>query len=78
MFDFLNTIILNVVLVLHCIYSSNKIMHLYIALGFYAFQSFFFAVIYDLWIIHSSYFISGFGAGNKMIDPLCSHIGIAF
>ena len=23
-----------------------------------------------------SYFISGFGAGNKMIDLLCSHIGI--
>ena len=71
-------IILNVVLVLPCIYSSNIIMHLYISLGFYAFQSVFFAVIYDLWIIHSSYFISGFGAGNKMIDPLCSHIGIAF
>ena len=35
------------------------------------------AVIYYLWIIHtSSYFISGFGAGNKMIDLLCSHIGI--
>ena len=50
-------------------------MHLYISLGFYAFQSVFFAVIYDLWIIHSSYFISGFDAGNKMID-LCSHIGI--
>ena len=27
-------------------------------------------------IIHSSYFISGFGARNKMIDLLCSHIGI--
>ena len=51
-------------------------MHLYIYLGFYAFQSVFFAVIYDLWIIHSSYFISGFGAGNKMIDLLCAHIGI--
>ena len=52
-------------------------MHLYnISLGFYAFQSVFFAVIYDLWIIHSSYFISGVGAGNKMIDLLCSHIGI--
>ena len=44
-------------------------MHLYISLGFYAFQSVFFAVIYDLWIIHNSYFISGFGAQNKMIDP---------
>ena len=44
-------------------------LNLYISLGFYAFQSVFFAVIYDLWIIHSSYFISGFGAGNKMIDP---------
>ena len=45
-------------------------MHLYISLGSYAFQSVFFAVIYDLWIIHSRYFISGFGAGNKAIDPL--------
>ena len=53
-------------------------MHLYISLGFYAIQSVFFAVIYVLWIIHSSYFISGFGAGNEMIDPLCSHIAIAF
>ena len=44
-------------------------MHLYISLGLYAFQSVFFAVIYDLWIIHSRYFVSGFGAGNKMIDP---------
>ena len=35
-----------------------------------------YAVICDLCIIHSSYFISGFGAGNKMIDLLCSHIGI--
>ena len=41
---------------------------LYICLGFYAFQNVFFAVLYDLWIIHSSYFISGFGAGNKMTD----------
>ena len=53
-------------------------MHLYISLGFYAFQSVFFAVIYDLWIIHSSYFISGFSAGNKMIDPLRSHILINY
>ena len=51
-------------------------MHLYISLGFHAFQSVFFTVIYDLWIIHSRYFISGFGPGNKMIDLLCSHIGI--
>ena len=53
-------------------------MHLYIglSLGFYVFQSVFFAVMYDLWIIHSSYFISGFGARNKMIDLLCSHISI--
>ena len=48
---------------------------MYISLGVYAFQSVFFAVIYDLWVIHSSYFISGFGAGNKMLN-LCSHIGI--
>ena len=39
-----------------------------------AFQSVFFAVIYDLWIIHRNYFISGFGAGNKMIDLLRSVI----
>ena len=44
-------------------------MHLYISLSFYAFQSVFFAAIYDVWILHSSYFIFGFGAGNKMIDP---------
>ena len=68
-------IILNVVSLHRCTYSSDIIMHLYISFGFYAFQSVFFAVIYDLWIIHSSYFIYGFGAGNKMID-LCSHIGI--
>ena len=42
--------------------------------GFYAFQSVFFSVIYVLWSIHSSYFISGFGARNKMIDLICSHI----
>ena len=42
-------------------------MHLYI-LGFYAFQSVFFATIYNSYVIRSSYFISGFGAGNKMID----------
>ena len=34
-----------------------------------------FHFIHDLWIIHNSYFISGCGAGNKMIDLLCSHIG---
>ena len=51
-------------------------MNLYISLGFYAYQSVFFAVTYALWIIHSSYFISGFDAGNIMIDFLCSHIGI--
>ena len=50
-------------------------MHLYISSDLYAFKSDFFAVIYDLWIIHSGYFISGFGSGNKMIG-LCSHIGI--
>ena len=41
-------------------------MHLYI---FYASQSVFFATIYNLHVIHNSYFISGFGAGNNMIDP---------
>ena len=35
-------------------------MHLYIFLGF------FFSSMYNLCVIH---FISGFGAGNKMIDP---------
>ena len=43
---------------------------------FIRFQIVFFAVIYDLLIIHSSYFNSGFVAGNKMIDLLCSHISI--
>ena len=44
-------------------------MHLYISLGFYAFQSVLFCCQkYDLFIIHSSCFISGFGAGNKMTD----------
>ena len=51
-------------------------MQLYISLGFYALQNVFFAIICDLWIIHSSYFIPGFVAGNTMIDLLCSHIGI--
>ena len=50
-------------------------MYLYVSLSFYAFESVFFSVIYNLWIIRISYFISRFGAGNKMID-LCSHIGI--
>ena len=50
-------------------------MYLYISLSFYAFESVFFSVIYDLWIIRISYCISRFGAGNKMIG-LCSHIGI--
>ena len=81
MFAFLKyyiIIILNIVLLHHCTYSSNIMMHLYLSLGFYAFQSVFFVVIYYLWIIHSSYLISSLGAENKMIDPLCSHIGIAF
>ena len=43
---------------------------MYIFLGFYAFQSVFFATIYNYHAIHSSYFISGFGARNKMIDPI--------
>ena len=30
--------------------------------------SVFFATIYNKYVIRSSYFISGFGAGNKMID----------
>ena len=43
-------------------------MHLYLSLGFYTIQRVFFAVLYELWIINSSDFISGFGAGNKIID----------
>ena len=49
-------------------------MHLYISLCFYAFQSVFFAVIYDLWIIHSSYFISGFCAGKNDRPPTFTYI----
>ena len=59
----------------HCLtaYSSycSIIMHLYIyILGFYAFQSVFFATIYNYHAIHSSYFTSCFGTGKKMIDIL--------
>ena len=55
----------DVVLLHHCTYSSNIIMHLYISLGFYAFQNVFFVVvIYDLGIINSSCFISGCVAGK--------------
>ena len=74
MFDFYY-IMLNVVLLHHCTDSSTIIMHLYISLGFYAFQSVFFDVIYDLWIIHSSYFIYFIWCG-KQIDrpPTFTHI----
>ena len=50
-----------------CVY----FMYLVYILGFYAFQSVVFATIYNtsLYVIHRSYFISGCGEGNKMIDP---------
>ena len=48
-------IILNVVFITSLYILQYIIMHLYISLGFYAFQSVFFAVLYDLWIIHSSH-----------------------
>ena len=57
---------------------KSKLLDRQMEIGVYhhiRFPECFFAVIYDLWIIHSSYLISCFGAGNKMID-LCSHIGI--
>ena len=47
------------------IYTSNIIMHLYISSGFYTFQTVILAAIYDLYIIHSSYFISDFGEGKN-------------
>ena len=43
--------------------------YMYYMYVFYALQSVFLAIIYNKYVIHSSYFISGFGAGNKMIDP---------
>ena len=51
-------------LYLHDIIFNFKKYHII----FYAFQSVFFATIYNYYVIRSSYFISGFGAGNKMID----------
>ena len=71
MFAFLKyyiIIILNIVLLHHCTYSSNIMMHLYLSLGFYAFQSVFFVVIYYLWIIHSSYLISVWSWRGKQND----------
>ena len=44
-------------------------MHLFVSLGFYVFQSVFFATTYHMCFTHSSYFISGFGARN-----MCRHI----
>ena len=53
----------------YCIHQLPWLLHHnYVLLGFYAFQSVFFANIYNKYVIHSSYFMSGFGAGNKMID----------
>ena len=45
------------------------IVDLYIFLVSTLSRVFLFATIYNYYVIHSSYFISGFGAGNKMIDP---------
>ena len=46
-------------------------MHLHVFSDFYAFQIVFFATTYHLCIIHSRYFIFGFGAGH-----ICLHIVI--
>ena len=51
----------------------NIIMQIYLSLDFYAFQSipeYFFATTYHMFIIHSSYLISGFGAGNISLNIL--------
>ena len=45
-------------------------MQIYLSLGFYAFQSIFFATSYHMFIIHSVYLISGFGAGNIFFNIL--------
>ena len=42
---------------------------MYVELVAYAFQSVCFSTTYHLYIMHTSYFISGFGAGN-----ICLHI----
>ena len=44
-------------------------MHFIYILDFYAFQSVFFATIFNKHVIHNSYFFSDFGAGKNMIDP---------
>ena len=46
------------------------VMQIYLSLGFYAFQSIFSATTYHMFIIHSSYLISGFGAGNIFLNIL--------
>ena len=48
----------------------NIFMNIYISLGFYAFQSIFFATTYHMCFIHSSYLISGFGARNIFLNIL--------
>ena len=50
-------------------YSSSATMHLYIFLGFYAFQSVFGAVIYNLYVAYNSYYISGFWCGKQNYSP---------
>ena len=45
------------------------VMHLYIFLVSTLSRVSFFATIYDLHVIHNSYFISDFGVGNNIIDP---------
>ena len=54
-------------------YSSIKIMHLYIVVGFYAFHSVF-AVIYNLYVAHSCYFISGFWCEKQNYKSPYFHI----
>ena len=45
-------------------------MQIYLSLDFCAFQSIFFATTYHMFIIHSSYLISGFGVGNIFLNIL--------
>ena len=41
-------------------------------------MSVFFAAIYNVYVIHSSYFIYGFGVGNEMIYPYVHILAMPF
>ena len=50
-------------------YNKHNYAYLYI-LSFLRFPEYFFATSYHMCIIHSSYLISGFGAGNIFLNSL--------